>query len=568
MIDLPEVIEGLSSRVDALEQRISELEHRSEMIAAPMAAPASLETAGPTTEETATEQVSGVFPLLGKAMLGIAGAYVLRALAESTSLPRQAIAAVAIAYALAWLVAASRTAGAKQFAGAVYAGTSALILAPMLWELTLRFNVLPPMVAAGVLAAFVAAATALAWKQDRPAMFSVAYGAAALAALALSVVTHDMVPFTVLLLAMVLVCEIAATRNRGRAVRPVVSAVADMAVWALIFVYNSPQSTRVDYPKLGTAALLVLACALFAMDAASIALKTMLLKQKITIFETIQAMVAFFLAACSVYFFMPQSSAAIVGVVCLLLSGACYTAVFGLFRHPAEPRNFQVFSLWSAGLFLAGVFWSLPAGWTAATLGLASLTIIAVAVRLGCKTLELHGVMYLAAAVLASGLLTYAFEALAGQMPSRPGWSVFVVSACAVLCYAAGRERPGEGWREQVLHLVPAALAVCAVAALMARGILWLAALGMTPDVFHVALIRTLTICCIALALAFGGSRWRRLEMTRVAYAAVAFVAAKLLFEDLRHGRMEFIAASIFLFALTLIGVPRLARMGTGRRTH
>jgi hypothetical protein len=50
--------------------------------------------------------------------------------------------------------------------------------------------------------------------------------------------------------------------------------------------------------------------------------------------------------------------------------------------------------------------------------------------------------------------------------------------------------------------------------------------------------------------------------MTRIAYAALAFVAAKLLFEDLRHGRMEFIAASIFLFAVTLLGVPRLARMG------
>ena len=50
--------------------------------------------------------------------------------------------------------------------------------------------------------------------------------------------------------------------------------------------------------------------------------------------------------------------------------------------------------------------------------------------------------------------------------------------------------------------------------------------------------------------------------MTRIAYAALAFLAAKMLFEDLRHGRMEFIAASFFLFAITLIGVPRLARTG------
>jgi hypothetical protein len=34
------------------------------------------------------------------------------------------------------------------------------------------------------------------------------------------------------------------------------------------------------------------------------------------------------------------------------------------------------------------------------------------------------------------------------------------------------------------------------------------------------------------------------------------------LLEDLRLGHLEFIAASIFLFAITLIAVPRLARIG------
>ncbi len=568
MSDLPEVLAGLSSRVDALEQRVQQLEHRAEASAAPAQQATLTPTAAVAMEATPSEEASGVFPVLGKALLGIAGAYVLRALAESTSLPRLAIAAVAIAYALGWLMAASRAGAAKQFAAAAYTGTSALILAPMLWELTLRFNVLSPMAAAGIVAVFVAAATALAWKQERPAVFMVAYGAAALTALAMSVVTHDMAPFTILLLVMVLVCEVASTRNRARTIRPVVAGLADLGIWALIFVYNSPQSTRTEYPALGTAALLAPASLLFAMQAATIAFKTIRQKQKITIFETMQAMIAFLLVACSLYFFVPQWSAGIVGAGCLMLSGACYAAVFGLFRHPAEPRNFHVFALWSAALFLTGIFVSLPAEWAATIAGLSALAMIVVAVRLGCKTLELHGVIYLAAAALASGLFTYAFHAMAGEMPPVPAWSVFVVSACAVLCYAAGREQPGEGWREQILHLVPASLAVCAVTALTARGLLWLIALGITPAVFHIALIRTLTICSMALALAFGGSHWRRLEMTRVAYAAVAFVAAKLLFEDLRQGRMEFIAASIFLFALTLIGVPRLARMGTSRRAH
>ena len=64
-----------------------------------------------------------------------------------------------------------------------------------------------------------------------------------------------------------------------------------------------------------------------------------------------------------------------------------------------------------------------------------------------------------------------------------------------------------------------------------------------------------------ALALADAGSRWRRIELTRIAYATLGLVAAKLLLEDLPLGHLEFIAASIFLFALTLIAVPRLARI-------
>ena len=54
--------------------------------------------------------------------------------------------------------------------------------------------------------------------------------------------------------------------------------------------------------------------------------------------------------------------------------------------------------------------------------------------------------------------------------------------------------------------------------------------------------------------------------MTRLAYVALAFVAVKLLFEDLRHGHMAFIAGSIFLFAVTLIAVPRLVRRGSRSR--
>lgn len=176
-------------------------------------------------------------------------------------------------------------------------------------------------------------------------------------------------------------------------------------------------------------------------------------------------------------------------------------------------------------------------------------------------------VLLVAASVVAL-LPQYSFHALAGSVPVKLSMNILLVSACAALCYAAGNEFPAEPWKQQVLHFIPALLASCGMVALMVQGMLALAARAVTLDVFHVAFIRTLAVCAIALAMAFGGSRWGRLEMTRLAYGALAFVAAKLVFEDLRHGRMEFIAGSIVLFALTLIAVPRLVRMAPKTRVR
>ena len=66
----------------------------------------------------------------------------------SQLLPKLAVASAGIAYAFLWLVWAARTRGGPRFTSTIYACTSALILAPMLWELTLAFDVLPAAVAA------------------------------------------------------------------------------------------------------------------------------------------------------------------------------------------------------------------------------------------------------------------------------------------------------------------------------------------------------------------------------------------------------------------------------------
>ncbi len=339
MNDLPETLEQLSSRIDALEKRLEELEHLPPALAN-LGTQSAAATLPPAAEVPSGEQVSSAFLVLGKAMLGIAGAYVLRALAEAAVLPRLLVAAIAIGYAIAWLVAASRT-PASRFAAALYAATSALILAPMLWELTMRFHVLAPGASAAVLGLLVATATALNWKKENSSDFPVAFGAAALTALALSVVTHVMIAFLVLLLVMFAVCELRFIRSGMQGTRMIVAAIADCAVWFLIVVYRDPASVRGDYPALGPAALLAPACLLFLITAASVVYQTAVQRRKITGFETVQSMVSFLLWMISVLFLVPQVSGRIVGMICLVFAAACYAGAFGLFRGAPEPAQFS-----------------------------------------------------------------------------------------------------------------------------------------------------------------------------------------------------------------------------------
>jgi hypothetical protein len=562
MDDLPDILNRLATRLETLEQRVYALEHPSEAsrsLSAPEPGPSQTAQA---SETLPFALAGGAFSVLGKAMLGIAGAYLLRALAESSSLPKLAVAALAIAYAMMWLVWSARAPAGAWFASITYACTSALILAPMLWELTLRFKAFPAAVTAGVLAAFVCAASALAWKRNLTSVLWVANVTGVAVALTLSIASHEMEPFIAALLVMALICEYAAERNRERGVRILVALAADLGVWALIYIYSSPQGTRTSYPELGTAALLMPGFTLFLIFGASAIVETVQNRNKITSFETIQAMIAFLLAACSLLYFGPTASAVILGVICVALSAACYAATFISFDRAAERRNYRVFAAWSAALFVAGSLLCLPPLWKTPCLGAAAIAATALGARLNRRALECHGMVYLLAAAVVSGLLSYIASALVGTLAGPPAWSVTMVSACAVLCYAGGKPCRGVTWKRQLLPFAFASLAIGSVAALTVEGLVWLTASNINSGAYRVAFIRTLTLCLASLALAFSGSHWRRMELTWISYAALALVAAKLVLEELRLGHLEWVAASIFIFAVTLIAVSRIARMG------
>jgi hypothetical protein len=588
MSDLPDGIDRLTERLQGLEQRLVSMERRLDALEHPLAArwpPPSpqTETTPAPTSAAPIVQSGSMFSVLGKAMLGIAGAYVLRALAESSSLPRLAVASAGIAYAFLWLVWAARVRGGpgseNRYASSIYAATSALILAPMLWELTLRFKVLPAAIAAGVVLGYALAALALAafarggsHRELAPGAappLRVAFVAAAGLSLALAMASHAILPFIVVLLILTAFCEFAPGLDRMPEIGALMALSADAATWILIYVNFSPQSESGDHP-LARAALLAPGIALLLLFIASVAFRTVLGGKQITVFATFQTTIALLLAAVSLADFGQPFGIVIFGALCLVLSAACCAAVFTVFERAPERRNSVtdaarrnsvVFAAWAAALLLAGSFLCLPPLPAIMLLGAAAVAATLAGSRKKSLAFEFYGTVFLLAAASASGLFSFLAGALVVTPTGTPPLGVWLIMVCAILCYAAAMPREGEGWKPQTLRLAFAALATAAVAALVVQGLVLLVALKVVPGAHHLAFIRTLTLCIAALSLVYAGAHWRRVELTRVGYAALAMVAVKLVIEDLRHGHLAYIAASIFLVALTLIAAPRVARV-------
>ncbi len=553
MNDLSETIERLMDGMEALERRVSALELSRH--APPQPTAATPQIAATKAAASALHAEAGVFSILGKAMLAVAGAYLLRAVAESSALPRVPVVVLAILYAFFWLIPATR---ARTWLPSVaWAGTSAIILLPMLWELTLRFAFLPARATAGVLAAFVIAASALAWKRHFAEIAWVAEGAASLAAVALALAVHDLTAFLAALLVMAAVGEIAAARHRTLRVRPLVAAAADFLIFALIWIYSSPAASRAEYPAIGAGPLVALAPLLLLIYAGSASTQTLLLGRRISFFETAQTLAAFLLSVWGLLAFWSGPGARVLGLLCIVAAAAGYAVAFAGFAHSSTQRNFHVYATGSAALLLAGCWLYLPPLWLPLALTLLAIAATVAGVAAGRRTLEFHAFTFLLAAAFFSGLLLWALHALAGRFPASPAWIVYLVAAAAMFGYAAISRVAGDGWPLRLLRLLHAGLALSAAAALLVWGLVTVT-VGAVPAPEHLAVLRTLAGCALTVLLAWTGSRQQRRELLWLAWTSLACMAGKLLFEDLRHGHLGFTAASIFIYAVTLLVVPRL----------
>jgi hypothetical protein len=565
-----EAVDGIASVVEQLNERVRELERRVSALEGQPEKPRPAKPAltVPPIERTrppATwrgfpppQTPAGSVPVIGKAVLGIAGAYLLRAITESGTVPKLPVVMVAIVYAGLWMVWAVRIHAARRFAGNTYGITSALILSPLLWESTVRFQILSPASTGAVLVAFAALALALAWRRELYVVPWMAMLAATFTALALIVATHELVPFTTALLAVALVTEIAACLGHHLTLRAVPAFAADLAVLLLVNLMTSAEGIPEGYRPATATTLTVLCLALFAIYGGSIGIRTFWLRQRITIFEIVQGVLAFVIAFYGAVRASHGSVAPALDVFFLLLAAACYSGALSRFAEESHTRNRRVSATWAAALLVAGSLLLFPVDFQVPFLCMAAVVAAFVYTRTSQISLGLHASLFLAAAATVSPLPSYVVHALARTVPSAPDWRVWMVAVSAALCYAVGSRRPEDQGSRRALWVVPAVLVGFAGAAFAVAAIVWLAAGRMELAASRLSVIRTILNCALALALGFLGSRWKHVELGWVAYTAVAFGTLKLVFEDLRFGNAASLVVSLLFYGSVLILLPRL----------
>ncbi len=556
MDDLSLKLDSVVKQLEALEARVQLLEHPT---AAAAPAATTFSTASAEELPSLTDAV-GVFTVLGRALLGIAGAYLLRAVAESSPMAMAVAAPLSIAYAFAWLIFAARSHAATWLAPTIYAATSATILAPLLWELTLRFHLLPASATAGILAVYAAAALWPAGQRHSLSTAWVAGGATTALSLALLAAAHAVLPFTCTLLAYVLLVEIAGLQGSKAGVRMLVAAAADLACWIALYVYASPPATRPDYPQLAPALLIALPAALFTLFAAVVAVQAFLRQQPVSAFLAVQTPVTLLLASMALLTFGSSAAVSAFGVLAIVLSVAGYVAALTRFASDLQQKNRRIFAAWSTLLLQAGVQLALSPQPAALLLALAATLAAAASVPLGKPALALSAAVWLMTAAFVGDLFPFLWATLTGSPLPACGWTRWTLCLFLLACPALLRTPPSAGKLAASVRLLCAALgALSAVALLVQTSALLLAA----PSAPQLALVRTLALCATSVALAYAGARSRRLELTGSAYGLLLLAAVKLVAEDLRQGQLLPIAASIVVFALALIATPRLARLRT-----
>ena len=521
-------LEELTLAIEDLRRRVSALEQRS-AVASPnveLSVPAGIE---PTALPGGS---SGLLAQLGRLLLGIAGAYLLRAITEAGILPELTGTLIGLIYAGGWLVASLRSAAANRITLALEGLTASAIAAPLLWEATTRFHAIAPSGAAAALACFIILGQIVAWKHGHSAIAAITAFAGSITAIALIIATLDPVAFAIALLVSAVVVEYGAVLDHALAWRWIIALAADFCAFLLLYLMTRPQGLPEGYAAVPAIAVIAVQVALAAIYVSSAAARTLIRARCISWFEVLQTAVVVGLA-------IAGNLRPSVGIGLIIAAAACYLAA-STGRVRKTDSNFQAYATFALIFAIAGSFLLGEALVLAIMVSAMAVLAIWFGERQDSTTYKMHAAIYLMAAAAAF------FQA--GRF-----WPLAAASAVVYGIVLSVRRK------QEAFQRVPAAVVAAVLAgSVYATAAANLIALRLDPSI--TSTMGTALISVMALALGWLGKNRNLPELIWVLYPWMIFGAAKLLAEDFREGRSATLFVSLVVYGGTLIALPRLLR--------
>lgn len=555
-LDVLEVeVAGLRRRLARLEE-LAQVSHE-DGAREPPEDPAPLST-GSRPVETQAAAAAGWLALVGRAVLALAGAYLVRALTDAGTLSPTGGVALGLAYAGAWVFGAHHEAlQGRPLSAGFQLLTSGLIVYPLLWEAAARFELLAVPLA---LALLVLAFAAVLFVAARHGLFLMAWFHAALAigtALALLLASRQVLPATWALLALAACVERLAQRGQWPSLRWPAAIAVDGGVLVLAWLAGRPEGLPEGYPPLPTLGALAAVLSLPALYLVSVATRTLAAARTATAFEGTQLALAVVIGTRGALRLAPSAGLPAWGLsLGVLAAGAlAYAVAFASMERRSERAgNFYFYS--TAGLVL--VLLGCSPLWPQEALALAWCAACLAAALLGRAfdrlSLRHHAAAYLASASVASGLLALSAGLLFAQPEPRVPPAALATLATALLAF--GLLAPSAGrWTQRLPRSATVLVLACGLAG---TAVALLAPLLGSPA--GLAATRSALLAALAVGLAAAGRRFALTELGHLAYPVLALGGVKMLLQDLPLGRPAPLFAGFLAYGAALIVVPRLLR--------
>jgi hypothetical protein len=574
LIGLNAAVDRLRQQIGLLEARVAKLEGASSSSTVSTdqmeTIPASdLESAEESLQPAATRAVF----LLGRSILILAGAFLLRALTDGGVLPSSAGIGLGVAYPLAMILLADRVGAREDRAGALGYGLTAVLVAyPFLVE-TIGILKIVSSVVGGLALAVLTGAGLLVAARRYLRLLAWAFTLAALVAiLTLNIALDAPFFFTSLLLALGVGTLLLAYTRGWRIKRWFPALAADAVILRFVVIAANPDGPSPGTVLPSTAGTMALALTLLVVYLGIFTFRAVVQNKGVRTFYVTQSM-AVLLIGFGGAVRLAQSSggaATLLGWLALAAASAYYAVAFTFVRQRhGRGRGFFYFASLALVFLVLGsrvVAADTWLAWSWIGLGLAAALLGG---RFDRVTLRAHSAIYLVLAAWQTGLTAAAWDAFLGG--SDVVWSGLDPAGVAALlvtigCYGV-MVWTQRGREISVARRVPNfCIAVMALSGL-GWGAVWLLVqgLGEAPPAASpatVAVIRTGVLAATAVALAWVGRRSGWVELTWLVYPLLALGCVKLLIEDLRRGTPLTLTVGFALFGTALILAPRMMLAG------